>query len=82
MIEKGLISPKPIIKQLALDILYLLFERDLKSALYEQIQLATTQKNPKIVLSALTLIIDLLTTYGVKKMDLMKPFWNTLEQLA
>lgn len=84
VIEKVLISNKQTIKQRGYEILYLYFENldGVKQGLHEAISVSLTQKNPKIVCQSIGLVVELLTQYGIVRMNYLKGFIPEMEKLA
>lgn len=63
------------------DLLCLLYEKchDLNE-LYEVLNSCVKNKNAKIVCAGISSVIDLMTHYGAKKFDYMKPFFSEIEK--
>ena len=82
LIEKTLISPKQPIRASSTGVILLLFERGCKAAIQEAVFVNLGQKNPKIVCSSIQLVVELLTQFGAKKLDMLKPYLPEMEKLS
>ncbi|CAK90740.1 unnamed protein product (macronuclear) [Paramecium tetraurelia] len=79
LIEKVLIQQK--LKQNGYQLAIILFPY-CKQAIFEIIIAELTHKNPKIVQATISLLLELLQQYGVKKLDNLKPFFPILSKLT
>ncbi|CAD8136690.1 unnamed protein product [Paramecium pentaurelia] len=79
LIEKVLIQQK--LKQNGYQLAIILFPY-CKQAIFEIIIGELSHKNPKIVQATITLILELLQQYGVRKLDNLKPFFPILSKLT
>ncbi|CAD8048541.1 unnamed protein product [Paramecium sonneborni] len=79
LIEKVLIQQK--LKQNGYQLAKILFPY-CKQVMIEIIIGELTHKNPKIVQATISLILELLQQYGVKKLDNLKPFFPILSKLT
>ncbi|CAD8148761.1 unnamed protein product [Paramecium pentaurelia] len=79
LIEKVLIQQK--LKQNGYQLAIILFPY-FKKAIFEIIIAELNHKNPKIVQATISLLLELLQQYGVKKLDNLKPFFPILSKLT
>ncbi|CAD8052112.1 unnamed protein product [Paramecium sonneborni] len=79
LIEKVLIQQK--LRQNGYQLATILFPY-CKQAIFEIIIVELSHKNPKIVQATISLILELLQQYGVKKLDNLKPFFPILSKLT
>ncbi|CAK55846.1 unnamed protein product (macronuclear) [Paramecium tetraurelia] len=79
LIEKVLIQQK--LKQNGCQLAIILFPF-CKQAIFEIIIGELSHKNPKIVQASISLLLELLQQYGVRKLDNLKPFFPILSKLT
>lgn len=86
LIDKCLGQGKPNVKTVAGDILQLLFEKSLTSqnqqTVIDGIVWSLGQKNQKTICAGVGAVVDLLNTFGPKKLNFLKPFFGEVEKLA
>jgi len=82
LIDKALGPGKPSVKKTSNEVLCLLFEKGDNQAIYDAINDSINHKNQKTSLAGVQAVTELLTNYGAKKLDYLKPFLPNIEKLA
>ncbi|EAR97553.2 hypothetical protein TTHERM_00439010 (macronuclear) [Tetrahymena thermophila SB210] len=81
LIEKCIASGKPQLLPISKDVLCLLYEKNNdQGEFFEALNTCVKNKNAKVVCAGIQSITDLMTNYGVKKFDFMKPFFGEIEK--
>jgi len=82
LIDKALGPGKPSVKKTSNEVLCLLFEKGDNQAIYDAINDSINHKNQKTSVAGVQALAELLTNYGAKKLDYLKPFLPNIEKLA
>jgi len=82
LIDKALAPGKPNIKKITLEVICLMFENMEKKEIMDGIIDSINHKNQKVSCAAVQALVELLTNYGPRKLQFLKPFFPPIEKLA
>ncbi|KAL4446462.1 hypothetical protein ABPG74_001203 [Tetrahymena malaccensis] len=81
LIEKCIASGKPQLLPISKEVLCLLYEKNNdQGEFFEALNTCVKNKNAKVVCAGIQSITDLMSNFGVKKFDFMKPFFGEIEK--
>jgi cytoskeleton-associated protein 5 len=81
-IDKALAPGKPNIKKVTLEVICLMFEHMEKKEIMEGVVDSINHKNQKVSCAGVQALVELLTNYGPRKLNFLKPFFSAVEKLA
>ena len=82
LIDKALAPGKPNIKKITLEVICLMFEHMEKKEIIEGVVDSINHKNQKVSCAGVQALVELLTNYGPRKLEFLKPFFPAVEKLA
>ena len=82
LVDKALAPGKPNIKKITLETLCIMFEKMNKQEILDGLVDSINNKNQKVSCAGVQGVVELLTNYGPKKLDFLKPFYSSIEKLA
>ena len=82
LVDKALAPGKPNIKKITFEAFYAMFEKMDKKEIMEGLVDSINHKNQKVSCAGVQAVVDLLITFGPRKLELLKPFFQSIEKLA